>query len=275
MIEETRQNDAYISRRIPVPLAFQEVFSHFYIAENRGAQAISLTLLPSYQMIMVFNFGTPVFIVTPDKEEVIINTCLVAGPVRQAFDYTLPPGAEILVANFKDDAFFRFFGVASMDRAFSAHPDALLHDNCFIELWTELRRMNSESRIGRILDFCKPYIRERSSIAGQIAGFSDDCLNPVKELSGKNNISERSVQLSHKKHFGFSAKEMARYSRFIKAIGMIQHLCSNSPKVDWFEVIHGCGYYDQSQLIHDFKHYLHLSPTQYLQFQQGICNPVI
>jgi AraC-like DNA-binding protein len=43
--------------------------------------------------------------------------------------------------------------------------------------------------------------------------------------------------------------------------------------MDWFEVINECGYYDQSQLIHDFKHYINLSPAKYLKFQQDICNP--
>ena len=244
----------HISRRIPVPPAFEEVFTHFYFAANKSPHGISQTLLPSYQMIMVFNFGTPVSLITQQKEEVSIDTCLVVGPIRKAFDYTLPPGAEMLVANFKGDAFYRCFGVACMEQAFSGHPDALLHDNCFIELWTRLSGLGNEERVGHILDFCKPYIRERTV--------------------GRYGLSERALQMNHKKQFGFSAKEIARYHRFLKAIGMIERFSSGASRVDWFEIIHECGYYDQSQLIHDFKHYLHLSPTKYLQFQQGICNPM-
>ena len=30
---------------------------------------------------------------------------MVFGPVRQAFEYTLPAGCSIMVVNFKDDAF--------------------------------------------------------------------------------------------------------------------------------------------------------------------------
>lgn len=286
-IEETRQkgranflplvpmgaSPAYVSRRIPASPAFGEVFSHFYLAENKGPGTITQTLLPSFQVIMVFSFGTPVSLLTQQKKAVYVDTCLVAGPIKQAFDYTLPPGAEILVANFKDDAFFRFFGVASMEQAFTGHPDQLLRDNCFIELWSRLRKFGNEKRIRHILDFCQPYIRDRSDIARQIADFTDFRLNPVKEISGKYEVSERTVQISHKKQFGFSAKEIARYQRFLKAIRMIQQLSCTASGVDWFEVIHTCGFYDQSQLIHDFKHYLHISPTKYLQLQQSICNP--
>ncbi|MFZ0596955.1 MAG: AraC family transcriptional regulator [Flavobacterium sp.] len=31
-----------------------------------------------------------------------------------------------------------------------------------------------------------------------------------------------------------------------------------------------CGYYDQSQLIHDFKYYMNISPTKFLKFQNDI-----
>ncbi|HEY0298211.1 MAG TPA: AraC family transcriptional regulator [Arachidicoccus sp.] len=53
----------------------------------------------------------------------------------------------------------------------------------------------------------------------------------------------------------------------------MQSIASNAKKIDWFDIISECGYYDQSQLIHDFKHYINLSPVKYLSFQQDICNP--
>lgn len=156
------------------------------------------------------------------------------------------------------------------------NPDELLNENCFNLLWSELRKKNdNEARVNYILDFSKPYIRDRNRIADQIASFDATNLNPVKKISEKNQVSERTVQLNHKKYFGYSAKEISRYQRFLKAIQHIQAIASsNNAKMDWFEVINECGYYDQSQLIHDFKHYLNLSPSKYLKFQQGICNPI-
>lgn len=266
--------EPYQSYRIEVPPAFEEVFSHFYYANNTSGETISKTLLPSYQTIMVFSFGTPVSFVTKQNDEVEISKCIVVGPIKQAFDYTLPPKAEILVANFKDDAFFRFFGMATIAEQVPVHPDQLLNENCFTVLWTELSKINStNNQVNYILDFCTPYLQHRNPIAKQITSFDDSNLDPIKAISEKNKLSERAVQLNHKKYLGYSAKEISRYQRFLKAIQLIQTIASNDSKIDWFEVISECGYYDQSQLIHDFKHYLNLTPSKYLKFQQGICNP--
>ncbi|RFS20103.1 AraC family transcriptional regulator [Chitinophaga silvatica] len=269
------KKEGYNSYRIAVPPAFEEIFSHFYFAENKSDTAITQTLLPSYQTIMVFSFGTQVSFTIPENAELTINKCLVLGPIKQALDYTLPPNAEILVANFKDDAFFRFFGNASIMQNTPIHPDELLNENCFTHLWSELNKIvENTDRINHILDFSKPYVRNRNQIAEQIIGFDDNNNSPVKDISEKNQLSERAIQLHHKKYFGYSAKEINRFNRFLKAIQLIQETASSiDTKIDWFEVIHICGYYDQSQLIHDFKHYLNLSPSKYLKYQQSICNP--
>jgi AraC-like DNA-binding protein len=267
----TREN--YHSGRITVPSLFEEVFSHFYFARNSSEEAVTQTLLPSYQTMMVFNFGAPVSFTTRLQDVLEIEKCLVLGPVKQAFAYTLPPKAEILVANFKDDAFFRFFGTAIIAGNSPVHPDELLNENCFTVLWQELKQMHdNNSRVQYILDFCKPYLQHRDPITAQITGFDETGQSAIKAISENNNVSERAVQLHHKKHLGYSAKELARYQRFLKAIQLIQTTATGTGKMDWFEIISECGYYDQSQLIHDFKHYLNLTPLKYLKFQQGICS---
>ena len=98
-------------------------------------------------------------------------------------------------------------------------------------------------------------------------------LNPIKSIASQNNQTERNTQLIHQKHFGYSAKEYNRYIRFINAIALLDKIAFSNSKIDWFDVIVECGYYDQSQLIKDFKHFINLSPTKYLKFQQDICNP--
>jgi AraC-like DNA-binding protein len=157
---------------------------------------------------------------------------------------------------------------------FPIHADELLNENCFTVLWEKLNKINDTNRqVQYILDFCKPYLQHRDPITAQIAGFNDDNQSLIKTISEKNNLSERAIQLHHKKHLGYSAKELDRYRRFLKAIQLVQTIASDSSKMDWFEIISECGYYDQSQLIHDFKHYLNLTPSKYLKLQQHICNP--
>lgn len=267
------QQKAYNNYRLPVPVEFDEVFSHFYFAENSSEEPVTRMLLPSFQTIMVFSFGTPVSFITKQNEMVEISKCLVMGPIKQSFHYTIPPGGSILVANFRDDAFFRFFGTASSAAKLHADPDDLAGTNCFTALWSELNNIQSiEKKVDHILEYCKPFLRSRTPIASQIISLEETGISPVKEISDKENISERSVQMNLKKQFGYSSREIGRYLRFLKALRMVQQLASsNSAEPDWFEIIDACGYYDQSQLIHDFKHYTDLSPSKYLKFQQGIC----
>lgn len=264
----------YSSFKIAVPTDYEEVFSHFYFAENTTAETIKKTLLPSYQTILIFNFGIQAILYSNQKTEIEIDKCLVLGPIKQAFDYSLPPGSEILIANFKDDSFYNFFGNAEVAEHLPINPDHLLDENCFTALWAQLNKIGDiNDRVEYILEFCKPYLKKRNVIAEQLANFKDENLSPIKSVASLQNQTERNIQLNHKKHLGYTAKEINRYQRFLKAVELIQIVASNSTKMEWFEIVNKCGYYDQSQLIHDFKHYINLSPTKYLTFQQDICNP--
>jgi AraC-like DNA-binding protein len=248
-----------------------ELFSHFYFAENRSDNPIVHTSLPNFQTMMVFSFGAPLLLVTKEKEEISMDKCLVFGPVKQAFTYVLPARGQMLVVNFKDDAFFRFFGTASLSEYL--HPDDLLEDNCFTALWTNLNKQETvEAKVKQILNFSRLYIRNRNTLTEQIIALGNSQISPVKEISSREKLSERTVQLNLKKHLGYSSREIGRYMRFLKAIELVQQRLVDNKQVNWFEVIETCGFYDQSQLIHDFKHYLNLSPSKYLKFQEEICN---
>lgn len=266
---------AYNNFRIPVPTAFEAVFSHFYFAENNTKAPLSKTLLPNFQTLLVFCFGPEVTLKSKLNTTLAVDKCIVLGPVKQSFNYTLPVNAQILVANFKDDAFYRFFGQAISDRHVPFNPDELLTENCFTNLWHELQKIpNVQEKIDFILAFCKPYLRHRDSAFEPLSAFDRQSLilNPIKAIAKETNQSERNVQLNHKKFLGYSAKEINRYHRFLKATELIQQRLSAAKKLDWFEVIDDCNYYDQSQLIHDFKHFINLSPKQYLKFQEEICS---
>lgn len=270
------QNDSeYNNFRIAIPARFEEVFTHFYFAENKSSELIIKTLLPSYQTILIFNFGKKPYLLSKQNTRIEVDKYLMLGPIKQAFEYALPPNAEILTVNFKDDAFYRFFGNSAISEHLPINPEDLTNDDCFSILWYELSKMSdTNARVNRILAFSEPYLVSRNKIAAQLANFKKQSLNAIKSVASENSQTERSMQLQHKKHFGYSAKEYNRYERFLKAIELIQSLASSTSKIDWFEIVAECGYYDQSQLIKDFKHYINLSPTKYLRFQQDICNPI-
>ncbi|WP_294312395.1 AraC family transcriptional regulator [uncultured Chryseobacterium sp.] len=267
-------SETYNNFRIAIPADYKDVFSHFYFAENLSDKTIIKTLLPSYQTILIFNFGTKALLHSKQNTKIGIDKCLLLGTIKRAFDYSLSPQAKILVANFKDDAFYRFFGNALLAENLPINPDELLNENCFTALWYELDKIsNVNQQVNYILEFCKPYLRQQNKIAEQLKNFKEQSLSPIKAIASYNNQSERNIQINYKKQFGYSAKEINRYQRFLKAVEYIEAIASKASKEDWFTIINECGYYDQSQLINDFKHYINLSPKKYLKFQQDICNP--
>lgn len=269
-----QENEKYRNFRISVPAEYEEIFTHFYFSENNSDETITKTLLPSFQTILIFDFGVKSILHSKNNNDIEIDRCIVLGPIKQSLEYSLPPQSEILIANFKDDSFYRFFGSTAMAEHFPINPDDLLEKNCFTILWTELNKIEStENRINYLLDFCKPYLKQRNSIVEKLLNFTDENLNPIKSIASQQNQTERNIQLNQKKHLGYTSKEINRYSRFVKSIRLIQDSISTSKKIDWFEIVDECGYYDQSQLIHDFKYYINLSPKNYLKFQQDICNP--
>lgn len=262
----------YRDYRIPSPQEFEAIFSHFYFAENKTHATVTKTLLPSFQTIMVFNFGAQVFLVSKQKTRIEVDKCITLGPIKLAFEYNLPPHSQILVVNFKEDAFFRFFGKACLSDHFAVHPDEATEENCFTRLWFELNNIDTaEGKVEHIINFCRPYLNLPTPASNLLSNFKSDTLSPIKFLAEQTGQTERNLQLLHKKHFGYSAKEINRFQRFEKALKCIQEISLSSKAVNWFEVINQCGYYDQSQLIHDFKHFINLSPGNYLKFQQDIC----
>lgn len=272
MIQHDDLNDA---NRIAVPSAYQELFTHFYYAHNRSNGRKVKTLLPSYQTILIFNFGPPAVLDTQQGTQIAVDKCLVLGTIRKSFDYALPPQSKILVVNFKDDAFYRFFGTTIMAETGPLHPDGLLTENCFTALWHQLDRMgHPQQQVAYILDFCRPYLKRSDPIAAQLRNLKDQPIDPIKTVAHSNKLTVRNIQLKQKKYYGYSEKEYHRYQRFIKAIAYMEKHSSKELKEDWFSIVSHCGYYDQSQLIKDFKHYLNLTPTAYLKFQREICNPL-
>ncbi|CAD0220968.1 AraC family transcriptional regulator [Chryseobacterium sp. D764] len=263
----------YNEFRISVPQEFENVFTHFYFAENISDISVTKTLLPTYQTILLFCFGESATMSTREKTIIGVDKCMIFGPVRQSFEYTLPAGCSILVANFKDDAFFRFFGKVPIEQSVR-HPDELLEENCFTDLWYKLKKLDSTTeQVNHIIEFCRPYLQHQDTTSKLLSCFENNLLNPVKVIAEQTQQTERNIQRKQKEQFGYSLKELNRYSRFLKAVKIIEEETGKQNKVKWFTIIDECGYYDQSQLIHDFKHFMNISPAQYLKFQQEICNP--
>ena len=272
MSANTDDKNGLTQFRIAVNEEFSTVFSHFYVAENYSEQAVTRTLLPSYQTLLAFNFGTAIRLLPPNEASVVSGNVLAIGPVKQAFNYTMPQNSKLLVVNLKNDAFFRFFGTAEVAERFAVNPDELIGIPCFSLLWQTLNLLpDVNQQINHILAFCRPYLKGSSVIASQLSEFNNDNFDPIKSIALKHRLTERHIQLQHQKHLGYSAKAHHRYKRFLKATEIVSNHNSIKININWLQIVADCGYYDQSQLIKDFKYYLNLTPKQYARQQHSIC----
>lgn len=84
--------------------------------------------------------------------------------------------------------------------------------------------------------------------------------------------TEWHMQSQYHMYLGYSAKALNRNTRFLKVAELIAAVSNTTSKINWIQVVSKCGYYDQSQLIHDFKHYLNLALAQYAKQQHTICS---
>lgn len=263
----------YSSYTLKPPTGFTDVFSHFYWAENCSKLAIKKILSPSFQTILIFNLSKNPLRISTEKHQLSIKKYMVLGPLKKAVQYKIPAQGKFFVINFKDDAFYRFFDHSVLNSSFFINPDHLTDENCFSDLWQQLKRLpNAEKYVQKLCDFSQPYIKQRDNIVEKITLFRNNpSKDPIKSVAEEESITQRTVQKKHKQSFGYTSKEIQRYQRFSKALQVLESKTVNNETVDWFDLIGQCGYYDQSQLIHDFNHYLNCTPSHYLKFQQDIC----
>ncbi|GAB3538855.1 DUF6597 domain-containing transcriptional factor [Spirosoma fluminis] len=254
------------------------VFSHFYCVQLEAQDPPTLQqLLPNYEMLLVFNFGSEVPIRIGDEQHVIRQTA-VLGPLQKVLAYELQPGANLIVVNFTLNGFYRLLRVPMHQlKGEGLHnPDVLLNKSCFSDLWAQLVSMrNLADRLQLIreytLNYAAPVDESTRSLLDSIPYFTNAALEPVNVLAGKHQVSTRNIQLRFRTQLGYSAKELVRFLRFKKVLAV---LCQQPfDAVDWLSLVTQYGYYDHSHLIKDFQHYMDISPRQFISQlrQDGMC----
>ncbi|UOQ77773.1 helix-turn-helix domain-containing protein [Hymenobacter sp. 5516J-16] len=232
------------------------------------------TLLPAFQVVLLFDLG-------PGRAEVwpITSAALapvyplvgsgLLGPVKTAWQYRLAGGARVLAVTFTLAGFYRLFQIPVVALGPGlTDPDALVGHRCFTELWEQLRFCSGPAQLGSMLTaFCLPYLRAADASQAELLAHlpllaPGSHLNPLKVLAAASHRSERAVQLRFQKYLGFSAKEAARFLRFRLVLADLPHPGRHGATPDWGALLEHYGYYDQSHLVHDFRHFLQQPPSK-------------
>jgi AraC-like DNA-binding protein len=81
----------------------------------------------------------------------------------------------------------------------------------------------------------------------------------VQQLARHLGLSRRHLTRKFKERIGISPKQLCRNIRFKQVYKLIETASHDT----WADVAVACGYYDQSHLINDFKHFTGSSPDAY------------
>ena len=252
--------------------AFDAIKYFYCIQTPADFQAKTQHLSPSLEMMLIFNFGSPVRVSFADAHfgGLQVERVSAIGPLRQMLHYEVLPGTDLIITVFNPDGFFRLMQMPmdEMGEEKVVDPDLLLHITGFNNLWQQLKDLATlDERISLLKEHAMAFIQDAEQatlplVAG-IPYFNNPLIQPVRAIAQDSNLSERTVQLRFKKYLGYSPKELIRFLRFKQVIESIQQ--QQSSQVDWYALVEQFGYHDQSHLIKDFKQYLGMKPQKFVK----------
>ena len=262
-----------IGKHVDVSGPLHEAVRYFYCIQTPSDfEKIDQHLSPNLEMMLVFNFGSPVRIsfgdnVSGDQE---LNRIGVLGPLRKMLNYELLPNADLIIAVFNTDGFYRLFQLPmhEMNGEKIINPDDLTLNTGFGELWQALKNMPSlDDRLELLEDYAKVFLQEPDietiALTSGIHYLHNPSVQPVRAMALDSAVSERTIQMRFKKYLGYSTKELLRFLRFKQVINCIQN--EENKEIDWHGLIEEFGYHDQSHLIKDFQHYLGTTPRKFVR----------
>ena len=93
----------------------------------------------------------------------------------------------------------------------------------------------------------------------------------IRQLSCSAGISNKHLITRMRKTVGTSPKLLARILRFQSVISLVK----DCVEVNWTQVAHHCGYYDQAHMIREFHLFSNATPRDYLKHRDEDENHII
>ncbi len=82
----------------------------------------------------------------------------------------------------------------------------------------------------------------------------------IRDLAGTIGITQKHLISQFEKVVGLRPKSFSRVCKFQKVLNLIEQ----RKQVEWLDIAHECGYYDQAHFIKEFHTFSGLNPSAYL-----------
>lgn len=252
-------------RFYPPPDSLRRYFTTFYTAEwsVAGGEQITDYLLPEWANLRFHTRGLPVT-ESLSGQRTEPTAFPVTGPSTQTLRFTigssrmwgiglLPLGwAKFVRANATDYANVAIDGFA--DPAFASFVP--LARTLFGDLPDEHAEL--ERICGHFLARIDEPVEEERRIVAIHAAMIDPDVSTVGDLVAKLGASQRTVELTCHRVFGFSHKLLLRRQRFMRSLADFML----DPSLKWIGAMDS-HYHDQAQFVRDFRQFIGMSPRQY------------
>ena len=243
--------------------AFVERF--WYSSDSPQHQKVRV--VPSGTMELVFNLGEDEldFSDTEQPESCkSFSGAVFSGTFAQPlFVHTRK---HVVGVHFKPGGAFRFLGIPASEFA-NSHVDVEVVWKRFTQAVREQLdaatdaatrfRVLEKALVARLRNSSEQHraVRAALHIFKRDAGEAT-----TRELANQLGLSQRHFINVFSKQVGITPKQFARVQRFQRAAELSQR--SSTP--NWADIAAACGYFDQSHLIHDFKIFSGLNPTEFI-----------
>lgn len=245
---------------IPPAVKLSRWIECYWVIESESVLPVRQKIVPDGFPELIFHFGDPYQINISGAWQRQAKS-LFAGQLRRFFFLENEGRSEIFGIKFKPAAPALLFGVdmsGFTDRVVDLHSLQLGNTK---ELEHALARARgSEDRVLLTEQFLQRFCdREPHPVEQSVmAIIHSNGVKSVEELADEIHIGTRQLELYFKKYVGLSPKFYSRIIRFSRIFEYVK-----GEKVDWSDVVHLAGYYDQAHFIKNFKAFTGEEPGRY------------
>jgi AraC-like DNA-binding protein len=251
--------------RAPAPALASIVDDLYHLAGTPPYPRLTIPPMPS--ALVIINLADPFRVTHPGGTEDFADGCAWATPVcRTTFEY--PRNTRTVGVHLKPWGLVPLTGVPAAMLGLPVPVEAVW--GTFAKELAD--RLDDATTPGVMLDILEAALLTRARpVAG--LGLVHDTSTRIGRSAGSLSIAglteAAGVSSTHLatrfKHLvGITPKRLARTYRFAQVVRSIDPACD----VDWAEVAHRAGYYDQSHFTHEIHRFTGLTPTAYLDLRR-------
>ncbi len=191
---------------------------------------------------------------------------VVSGTYRGSFVIDARQHASIMGVHFKPGGAFPFLG-APLGELADLHVDLqTLWGRTAVALRARLCGATAPAERFRLMEEAlanhafRP-LEHHAAVQTVLDGFGPGTGASVRETARQVGLSQRRFIQVFTAEVGLTPKRFGRVQRFRRALARVPKTLAP----DWAQLAVECGYFDQSHLIHDFREFSGVSPTDYLR----------